>query len=150
MNFKKILVPVDFSKCSGAALDYAMRLAKALDAKIEVVHAFEMPTLVPPHVVVVMGEVQASLSEHAEREARRQFEAFLTEHGVTRETPRELLLGPAGLTIVERLASKDVDLVVMGTHGRTGLRRWVMGSTAEKVLREAPCPVLTVRTKEED
>jgi nucleotide-binding universal stress UspA family protein len=149
MSFKKILVPVDFSTCSGAALDYALRLGKELGAELEVVHAFEIPTFVPPHVVVVMGEVEASLSEHAEREARQQLEAFLQSHGVGKETKRELLLGPPALTVLERLSSNNVDLVVMGTHGRTGLSRWVMGSTAEKILRGAPCPVLTVRTKED-
>lgn len=148
MSFKKILVPVDFSTCSGAALDYAVSLSKQLGAALEVVHAFEIPTFVPPHVVVVMGEVEASLSEHAEREARQQLEAFLHSRGVGSDTKRELLLGPPAHTVLERLAQNDVDLVVMGTHGRTGISRWVMGSTAEKVLRGAPCPVLTVRTKE--
>jgi nucleotide-binding universal stress UspA family protein len=50
--------------------------------------------------------------------------------------------------VLERLERGDIDLVVMGTHGRSGLSRWVMGSTAEKVLRSSPCPVLTVRTPE--
>lgn len=145
MKFDKILVPVDFSKCSGEALDYALSLAKALGASVEVLHAYEIPAFVPPESVVVLGEVEASLAQHAEREAKQQLAAFLAEHAAG-ELPWRVQLGPPALAVLERLEAGDVDLVVMGTHGRTGLSRWVMGSTAEKVLRGTPCPVLTVRT----
>lgn len=146
MAFKKILVPIDFSQCSGAALDYALMLQKSLGGEIEILHAFEIPTFVPPHVVVMMGNVEASLAEHAEREAKHQLNVFLEQHGVASDVKREVRLGPPGLTIMERLEEGGADLIVMGTHGRTGVSRWVMGSTAEKILRGAPCPVLTVRS----
>lgn len=149
MSFKKILVPVDFSTCSGAALDYALMLQRELGAELEVLHAFEIPAFVPPHVVVMMGDVEASLADHAEQEARRELDAFLDRHGAKPNTPRHVFLGPPGLVVLERLESNGVDLVVMGTHGRTGLARWVMGSTAEKVLRGAKCPVLTIRSDQD-
>jgi nucleotide-binding universal stress UspA family protein len=148
MSFNKILVPVDFSTCSGAALDYALMLQRELGAEVEVLHAFEIPAFVPPHVVVMMGEVEASLADHAEQAAKRELDAFLERHGAKGNTPRGVYLGPPGLVVLERLESGGVDLVVMGTHGRTGLARWVMGSTAEKVLRGSKCPVLTIRSDE--
>jgi nucleotide-binding universal stress UspA family protein len=148
MAFNKILVPVDFSKCSGAALDYALELAKALGASLEVIHAFEIPAFVPPQAVIALGEVEATLAQHAEREARVTFSKFLSDRGIG-DIPNQVLLGPPALSVLERLERGDIDMVVMGTHGRTGLTRWVMGSTAEKVVRGAPCPVLTVRTPEE-
>lgn len=150
MTFKKILIPVDFSTCSGAALEYALMLQRELNAELEVLHAFEIPAFVPPHVVVMMGEVEASLADHAEQQAKRELDAFLERHGAAGDTPRQVLLGPPGAVVLERLESGDVDLVVMGTHGRSGLARWVMGSTAERVLRGATCPVLTIRSKNDE
>ncbi len=147
--FKKILVPVDFSECSTAALKHALVLRKTFDAELEVVHAYDVPTFIPPHVVVMMGEIDAPLSEHAERHAQDQLSEFLKgfEEDAAHIKSR-VLLGPAAMTILEAADEGKFDAIVMGTHGRTGLSRLVMGSTAEKVLRGASCPVLTVRTEE--
>src|SRR5262245_56776791 len=120
MKFDKILVPVDFSKCSGEALDYALALARRLGSSIEVLHAYEIPPFVPPESVLVLGEVEASLVHHAEAEARRGLKAFLADHGAS-NLESEVQLGPPGLVVLERLERADIDLVVMGTHGRTGL-----------------------------
>ncbi len=147
--FKKILVPVDFSECSTAALKHALVLRKTFDAELEVVHAYDVPTFIPPHVVVMMGEIDAPLSEYAERHAQDQLAEFLKgfEEDAAHIKSR-VLLGPAAMTILEAADEGKFDAIVMGTHGRTGLSRLVMGSTAEKVLRGASCPVLTVRTEE--
>ncbi len=148
-SFKKILVPVDFSDCSAAALKHARTLAEKLGATLDVLHAYDIPTFVPPHVVVMMGEIDAPLGEHAERHAKEQLNVFLEKHGVTKESNvgRRTLMGPPALTLIEAAEEGNYDLIVMGTHGRTGLPRLVMGSTAEKVVRGAPCAVLTVRSE---
>lgn len=143
----KILVPVDFSDCSAQALKHALVLRTHLGARVDVIHTFEVPTFIPPHVVVLMGEVDAPLSEHAERHATEQLNDFLSKMGVADEpsVSRRVVLGPPALTILDVVEEEKHDLIVMGTHGRSGFARLVMGSTAEKVLRAAPCPVLTVR-----
>lgn len=146
-GISKILVPVDFSNCSAAALEHALMLRDKLNCQVDVIHTFEVPTFIPPHVVVLMGEVDAPLSEHAERHAIEQLDDFMSRLGVGEDLglSRRVLLGPAALTILDVVEEEKHDLIVMGTHGRSGFARLVMGSTAEKVLRAAPCPVLTVR-----
>lgn len=147
MSFKNILVPVDFSDCSAAALKYAVDLSEKLGGKIDVLYAYEIPTFVPPHLMVMMGEVDAPLSEHIEREATTQLQAFLQRLELDKNPniSAKTLLGPPAITVLESINEGDYDLVVMGTHGRTGLSRFVMGSTAEKVVRGSKSPVLTVR-----
>jgi universal stress protein A len=147
MTFKKILVPVDFSDCSASALSYAMQLNEKLGGDVDVLYAYEIPTFVPPHLMVMMGDIDAPLSDHIEREATVQLAAFLKKRGLDSKpnVSARTLLGPPALTILEAVGEDGYDLVVMGTHGRTGLSRMVMGSTAEKVVRGSPVPVLTVR-----
>jgi nucleotide-binding universal stress UspA family protein len=146
----KILVPVDFSACSAAALRHALALKQAVGASLDVVHTFDLPTSLPPYVVVLMDGVDASLSQHAERYATAQLAGFLTGLGADEETRRtsRVLVGPPAPTLLEAAVEGKHDLIVMGTHARTGLSRFVIGSTAEKLLRAAPCPVLTVRAED--
>lgn len=148
--FDKILVPVDFSECSAAALRHALALKRKLGAALHVVHSYDVPTLVPPHVLVLMNDLEGTLAEHAERQAKTHLAEFLLTHGADEETRRtsRVLQGPPASAVLETLADGKHDLVVMGTHGRTGLSRLFMGSTAEKLLRAATCPVLTVRVED--
>ena len=150
--FKKILVPVDFSDGSAAAVQHAVMLGRTLQAQVDVLHAYDVPTFIPPHVVVMMGEVDAPLSEHAERHANEQLEEFLKNQKLPAEVKvsSRVLLGPPAVTVLEAAEQGGYDLIVMGTHGRTGLPRLVMGSVAEKVVRGSQCPVLTVRADEKD
>lgn len=145
--FKKILVPVDFSDGSSAAVDHACMLAAALQAEVQVVHAFDVPTFVPPHVVVMMGEIDAPLSEHAERHAKQQLEGFLERCKVPAgiRLSSHVTFGPPAATVLDVAERGGFDLIVLGTHGRTGLPRLLMGSVAEKIVRGAGCAVLTVR-----
>ena len=148
-SFKKILVPVDFSECSAQALKHARGLAEKLGAKLDVLHAYDVPTFIPPHVVVMMGEVDAPLAEHAEHHAKQQLDDFLQKQGIGKDSniERRTLMGPPALTLIEAAEEGNYDLIIMGTHGRTGLPRLVLGSTAEKVVRGAPCAVLTIRSE---
>lgn len=144
MPFKKILVPVDFSACSRAALGYASLLQKTFDATVHVVHACEIPSMVPTHVVVMMGDLDAPLMDHIEREAKVQLAEFLKQNAADCELTHEVRLGPPAATVLSTIEDGDYDLIVMGTHGRSGLPRLMLGSVAEKVVRGAHVPVLTI------
>lgn len=142
---KRILVPVDFSPCSKAALEHASFLAHRLGAELEVLHVWEPPTYVTPEMVVHMpGEKSRTLAEFVRTQSGQAMEALLASierdglvvHG-------RLETGAVVETILR--AARENDLVVMGTHGRTGLSHLLLGSVAEKVVRRSPCPVLTVR-----
>jgi len=116
---RTILYPTDFSVCSQPALDLAFALARDCHARLIVLHVAE------PALVVDYGDFEEAADCNSE---------FRLEEG----DPAEKILHVA--------QEVPCDLIVMGTHGRTGLGRLLMGSVAEKVLRRAPCPVLTVKT----
>lgn len=117
-------------------------------AHIHVLHTYDVPAMVPPHAVLLGGELDASSVEHAQRFTSQRLADFLTKlsfkPGDTLQASVEL--GPAAATVVELATREKSDLIVMGTHGRTGWSRALLGSTAEHVLRSAPCPVLTIKS----
>jgi nucleotide-binding universal stress UspA family protein len=140
-NIRKILVPTDFSTQAGVAFGLACSLAQSHQAELVVLH------VVPPPLV--WGEVLARRGPDGyEEELWQEYLLPLqpTEPGV-RLTHR-LEEGPPAQVIVRVAQELACDLIVMGTHGRSGLRRLLMGSVAEHVLRCAPCPVMTVRSPE--
>jgi len=147
MKLKRILVPVDFSACSREALRYAAFLASPFDASIDVLHVWEPLPYLAPETLIRVGSTDQTLAQFARTEAARDMEQFLFELsklGVENARGR-LETGHPARTILEVIAKGDYDLVVMGTHGRTGLSRLVVGSVAEKVVRGAVRPVVTVR-----
>lgn len=130
---KKILCPIDFSDTSRAALDYADRLSKKLDAKLIVVHAFKRPATWD-----LEGQTEPSSNE-----VREQMGALQCEVAIE----KIMHAGPPGPVICWLAQENDCDLIVMGTHGHTGLKHLLFGSTAEYVLQHARCPVLTIRDR---
>lgn len=148
MKLERILVPVDFSEGSRAALEYAQGLAGKFGAHIDVLHVWFTPAYISPAVAVQVarGEVE-TLELVARREAEQQMTSFVESvpnpDQVAISTRIEYGYEPQ--TIVD--IAKDYDLVVMGTHGRSGLSHLIIGSVAEKVIRQAPCPVLCMRAK---
>ncbi len=141
---KVILVPVDFSENSEQALDYACELAAKVGSTVRLVHAFAAP---PKGLQVALSEsiLENLVKEHYDgleklAQARRERASF-GEHTVEVGDPRD--------TILDTVKALGADLVVMGTHGRRGLTRVMMGSVAEDVIRNAPCPVLVVRARPE-
>jgi universal stress protein A len=144
-QIRKILVPVDFSACSRAALDWAAQLAAKFEATIDVLHTWDTPPYVGPEVIIhVAGETQQTLAQLGRQHAEKEMQHFLKsveQPGVVRG---RIEIGDPVDTIV-RLAGEGYDLIVMGTHGRGGITHILLGSVAEKVVRRAPCPVMTIR-----
>jgi universal stress protein A len=151
-RLKKILVPVDYSDCSRVAMEYALFLAERFDAEIEVLHVAEIP-LGEEHTVVKpdTGEEQL-LSELIMQQAVKAETEFLAPfvRDATIPIEKSLLKGRPGKVIVEAAADRGADLIVMGTHGRSGFDRLIMGSVTERVLRSAPCPVVVVRHPDDE
>lgn len=148
LPFRTILAPVDFSLCASGALDYAANLARASGATLVIHHATELPAglhgseRIQPsgaslEPVRVDDYARDSARVHLAREAARLGEDLRV---VTRAD-----IGPIVPTILAAAEEVGADLIVIGTHGRTGLRRGLLGSVAERVVRGARCPVLTVR-----
>lgn len=120
MCIRRILVPTDFGQASDAALAQARELAAALGASLHLVHVVEDAE----RADALAASLEAALGHQT-----------------------ALLSGPTARTIVEYAADRAFDLIVMGTHGRTGVAHLLLGSVAEQVVRTAPCPVLTVRER---
>lgn len=142
-NIKRILVPVDFSPHADVAVDYARLLANALDASITLAHVCEIPHAM---VGIVPGaSPQGDLAQEREA-ASKLMDRMVASLGEADRARIEkvILTGSPTQAIVDRAKTDHYDLIVMGTHGRRGLARVVMGSVAEGVVRGAECPVLTV------
>jgi len=140
MNFKSVLCPVDFSNSSDAALQYASILAREANALLTLVHVEETLPEYPADIAGYgMGVVaiERKRSDDLLASVRPSIERVRFE--------RRVLKGDPAHEILRFAEQENVDLIVMGTHGRSGLSRLLMGSVAETVLRRAKCPVLTVR-----
>jgi universal stress protein A len=149
--FQRVLVPVDFSECSRAALHKAAKLTRRTGGTIDVIHAWQLPAFVPPESVVgtvgATGEPLVDLmQENAEARMRELVQSARSE-GIEIADARIVLGNPAAV-IVEHAGAGGYDLVVVGTHGRSGLSHALIGSVAERVVRLSSVPVLTVRHTE--
>jgi len=144
---KKILVPVDFSPASENAWNYAVRFAKKFGAtRLTLLHV-----LSPAAVLDVSGiSVAATGSTFDRREAEKNLRVLANQAGGTsaNKTDCVAIPGVPSHDIVEYAKESGSDLIIMATHGYTGWKHFCIGSTAERVVRAAPCPVLVVREKE--
>ncbi len=146
MPFRKVLCPVDFSEPSRVALQTAVELAGALGAQLVLAHVWEVP------LRSVYGELfgKAELLAPIVRKEEDELAALAreAERLGAKDVETKMLFGVAWDAIVEETrAGADYDLVVLGTHGRAGIKDALIGSTAERVARHASCPVLLVRPK---
>jgi nucleotide-binding universal stress UspA family protein len=147
MAYKRILVPVDGSPTSNAGLREAIGLAKEAGARLQVVHVVDQHSVVMLTVesAYYIDEMMQTMKKSGQRLLNRAVaqaaKAGVQASGALLET----LTGPAADTIVRQAKKWRADLIVLGTHGRRGLRRLVMGSDAEQVVRNAPVPVMLVR-----
>jgi nucleotide-binding universal stress UspA family protein len=142
MNWYKICCPVDFSETSRVALEEAAGLARKYGSELTLLHvfepapaSFEIGLMPPEHFEATSAELERKLGSW-------RGEAERISGGLVRSV---VLAGPAAREICRFAREGGFDLVIVGTHGRTGLRHLVLGSVAEKVIREAHCPVLVVR-----
>lgn len=144
LKFKHILVPIDFSECSFLALDYAVALAREFKSKITLLHVVEPAVYQENYFGVTppMGETNQTLVE-AGRERLASLANIRSEPGQQIEIL--VRIGRAHSEIADTGSAIGAELIVVGTHGLTGVAHLLMGSTAERVVRHAPCPVLTVR-----
>jgi nucleotide-binding universal stress UspA family protein len=144
---KRILVPIDFSDGSNRAISQAVQLAGALGASLELFHAYQLPVFaLPDSSVTVSPTYVADLTDRAQKELDRQRERLAAE-GLDVST--RLVEGNPADAIVERAIALHALMVVIGTHGRSGFRRFLLGSTAERVVRTSTVPVLTVHLPED-
>jgi len=147
MKIERILFPIDFSEGSKDALDYAISLSKEYNAKLFLIHVVHDISMSAGWQVahIRIDELYREMVESAKKEMERFCRNELRGHEniepiVVRGIPDEEILKAA--------RDKKIDIIVIGTHGRTGIDRILFGSTAEKVVRKAPCPVLSVRIPE--
>lgn len=142
----KILVPTDFSESANRALEYGAELATRFSVPLVLLHVYANPVVAVPDGFVMMTPVDlASMLAQLEEglaQARRRAQAL----GVA-QTDALVVEGTAWQEIVKTAQDRGCDLVVMGTHGRSGLAHLLLGSVTEKVIRHATCPVLTVTVK---
>ncbi|MBN2450659.1 MAG: universal stress protein [Lentisphaeria bacterium] len=147
VEIRRILCPLDFSGSSENALLYAKSFAEAHKAELLLLHVIEPP---PYYLASEVGMPVAMLDQHREQ-SRKNLTAIAEAACKDHPNTRTLLAdGSPFLVIVRTAREHEVDLIVMGTHGRTGLAHVLMGSVAEKVVRKAPCPVLTVKHPEHE
>jgi universal stress protein A len=142
--FQRILLPTDFSDCSAAAAGAARRLAAVFGARLTVLHVLDEPAALDP---MFRGEVPLELLRgRMEQYAREGMEAFVAAHlQGTENLETRFASGVPYREIIREARETGADLIVIGTHGRTGVEHVIFGSTAEKVVRMSPCPVLTIR-----
>ena len=147
-SIRRILYATDYSKASARAGDKAVELAKQNDAELLVVHV-----IVPVHAYATEddfggAELYMRLEESAKKDAESSMKRLMAKLEKAKVKAKSLLLrGTAHEQIVKAAKSKKADMIVIGTHGRTGLSKLFLGSVAGRVVSAAPCPVLTVRGK---
>jgi nucleotide-binding universal stress UspA family protein len=145
--FEKILVPTDFSDHAQEAVRYAAELSRAYDEPLTILHVYDVTPYVLPETVPLYDTVQIN-------QLREEFQKLLIEvrqvalSAGVKQVDTELLQGSPFAEIVRFAEERSYGLIVMGTHGRTGLAHLLLGSVTEKVVRKAPCPVLTVPLRE--
>ncbi|MBN2562427.1 MAG: universal stress protein [Phycisphaerae bacterium] len=151
IKLQRILFPFDFSELSLHGLRYARSFAEAYKAELHVLHVVDeasqywmamgpnsVPAGPPPDELLAIST--------------REMEQFAQEHlaDVNFKVVTDVHMGRPFMEIIRYAREKDIDLIVLGTHGRSGLKHALMGSVAERVVRKAPCPVLTIRHPEHD
>jgi len=146
IKLRNILVPTDFTECSHKALSYALALAKQFGAEILLLHVVESVPTVAQDALLQSSMLTVALHEESEKRLDRLQRELMTEAAVSTMTTD----GLPWQRIAEVAREKNMDLIVAGTGSHTGLARVILGSTAERIVRHAPCPVMVVREREHD
>lgn len=145
-TLKRILVPVDFAESSRASLEYALGLAEAYGASVDVLHVWLTPAYVSPAIAVQFASGRTeTLTRIAETEAQSQLSDFLEKIPKPKHVPMKTMITYGVPHEVIGKLAPEYDIVIMGTHGRRGIAHAMLGSVTERVLRTSPRPVLVVR-----
>lgn len=150
INIRKILLPTDFSSFAEHALDYAVSFAKEYDAKLYILHVIEDLAHVS-YFEVFQVPMPANFIQDVEASAKAQIDKLLACDTLA-DVDKECVIrrGVPFVEILRASAELQVDMIIIATHGRSGLQQMFFGSTAEKVVRKAPCPVLSIRHPEHE
>lgn len=143
--FKKILCPIDFSEFTDETLLYALDIAKKYDAELHLIHVIPNLNYFTPYESFFTPENLIVVEKNMEAEVNKDFEDIMKKIDVP--VKKVVKNGAAFVEIIDYAKSESIDLIIIGTHGRTGLEHILIGSVAERVIRKSPCPVLTVRPK---
>ncbi|MFZ2323929.1 MAG: universal stress protein [Ignavibacteriaceae bacterium] len=144
LSIKKVMVPIDFSDYSKSALKYAVSFAKTFSAEITLIYVVE-PIIYPPDFS--MGQIAIpSVNTEWDERAREELDK-LAKNEISPEVKVKSIIktGKPFVEIIETAVEENTDVIIIATHGHSGVEHILFGSTAEKVVRKAPCPVLTLR-----
>lgn len=143
-TINKVLVPIDFSDYSKSALRYAVNFAKSFNAEIIVIYVVE-PVIYPPDFS--MGQIaMPSINTEWDDRAKDELQKLAKSEIIGAVKVKTIIkTGKPFVEIIETAKEENVDLIIIATHGHSGVEHILFGSTAEKVVRKAPCPVLTLR-----
>ncbi len=143
-TIKKVLVPIDFSDYSKSALKYAVNFAKSFSAEIVLIYVVE-PVIYPPDFSmgqIAMPSMNSEWDERAKEELQKLAKSEIPGESIVKTI---IKTGKPFVEIIETAKEENIDLIIIATHGHSGVEHILFGSTAEKVVRKAPCPVLTLR-----
>lgn len=147
MGIRRIMIPIDYSENSKLALAYGAELALGFGASLDIVHVWDRPTYLTDAVMVQRpGEAHKPIGELIRENAQHDMKEFLSEVSLPAEVScsSRLISGEPASALLAELKKGEHDLVVLSTHGRTGIAHLLLGSIAEKLVRLSPVPVLTV------
>lgn len=146
IKLDRILVPTDFSDFSRPAMLYGCAMAARFGAELHLLHIVPDPAMLVPEAAAFSVETIQAQSESLVKDAAAMLQK-LPPDGWENEKPivREVRVGAAFMEIIDYARENEIELIVIGTHGRSGLMHILMGSVAERIVRKAPCPVLTVK-----
>jgi nucleotide-binding universal stress UspA family protein len=143
--FKKILCPVDFSEFTKDVIAYAADISKRYGAELHVLHVIPNLTYFTPYESFLTPENLVAIEKNIQDEVDRDFGKVLKNVDIN--VKKAVRTGVAFVEIIDYAKTEGIDLIVMGTHGRSGIEHILIGNVAEKVVRKSPCPVMTIRPK---
>ncbi len=143
--FKKIVCPIDFSEFTEDTVNYGVAIAKKFEAELHLLHVIPNLNYFTPYESFLTPENLVAIEKNIEKEIEGDFQKVMKKIDVP--VKKVIKTGVTFVEIIDYVKAENIDLVVMGTHGRSGFEHILLGSVAEKVVRRSPCPVLTVRPK---
>ncbi len=143
--FKKILCPVDFSEFTKDVVAYAADISRQYGAELHVLHVIPNLTYFTPYESFLTPENLVAMEKNIQDEVDRDFKKVLSAVGI--DVRKVVRTGVAFVEIIDYAKTEGIDLIVMGTHGRSGIEHILIGNVAEKVVRKSPCPVMTIRPR---